>query len=145
MNSRHFTKRQPSHRAVASRRRAAVLFALIVCVALASLLLVAIARQAVARRRLIDMQAQRLQATWLAESALERAAAQFQANPDFRDETWTIPAEQFDGTSPAVVRIILKPIDDKPTMYRVHVVADYPNDGANRARVEKDIMISDNR
>jgi hypothetical protein len=83
------------------------------------------------------------QAQWLAEAALERAAARLKASPDYKGETWTIAAEELDGRHAGVVRIEVKPAgdDDAAAPRKVRVEADFPDHPTHRARAGKEIEI----
>ncbi len=83
----------------------------------------------------------RLQAEWLAESALDRAAACLAVEPGYRGETWIIPAEHFNGRDAAEVRIEIRPAPDDAARRVVHARADYPAAGTRRARQSREITI----
>ncbi len=76
----------------------------------------------------------RLQASWLAESGLDRAWAKFSESPDYRGETWQISAETLRGRDAASVRITIEPLERAPGHVRVTSRADFPRDGSSRAR-----------
>ncbi len=83
----------------------------------------------------------RLQAEWLAESALDRAVARLAAEPDYRGETWSIPAESLNGRAAAAVRIEVRPAPDQPEHRVLSVRADYRASGTRRARQSREITI----
>ena len=87
---------------------------------------VLVVRQALAERRAIEMSRSGLQALWLAEAGLERAAARLAADPKYAGETWTISAAELAAGDGAVVRIEVKAIADRPERRSVRVEADYP-------------------
>jgi hypothetical protein len=81
----------------------------------------------------------RLQAEWLAESGLARARARLTADPDYKGETWKIPASQLDGAHEGLVVVEVETRADLKRGERVvRVVADFPNaDPAHRDRSSK--------
>jgi type II secretory pathway component PulK len=104
---------------------------MIVLVCLAVLLAVAAATLAVgrARRRQARLDERRLQAEWLAESGLDRAAARLDRSPDYGGETWDVPAVDLDGLHAGRVVIEVDRADR-----RVRIRADFPADGPESAR-----------
>ena len=87
------------------RARGAILVVIIVCFVVAATLFVLLARSAVAERRAAETRYWSLQAQWLGEAALERAAARLATDPKYDGETWTVPAEEFAGNQGGVVKI----------------------------------------
>jgi Tfp pilus assembly protein PilV len=118
----------------ADRRQGAVLVLVIVCVVVALVLLLSIAKLAAAGRRMTDQQSWQLQATWLAESGLERAAWRLAADADYTGETWTLSADQLADDDSAVVAIQVEPLPEQPNRRLVRVQADYPDHPQHRAR-----------
>jgi hypothetical protein len=92
--------------------------------------------------RVTRAEERQIQADWLAESGLDRAAARLAAEAEYRGETWSIPAEELGGHEPAVVDIRVEPIPDRPGLRRVRVRADYPPDAPRRARRSKTANIA---
>jgi type II secretory pathway pseudopilin PulG len=91
-------------------------------------------RTGLARRRGLRMEERELQARWLAESGLERAAARLAEAPDYRGETWTIPAAELGGPWSGAVAIAVEPVAGRPGRRLVRVRADYPDGAEPRAR-----------
>ncbi|HEY2159042.1 MAG TPA: hypothetical protein VGH33_25665 [Isosphaeraceae bacterium] len=83
----------------------------------------------------------RLQAEWLAESALDRASARLAADSGYRGETWNIPAERLNGRDAATVLIEVRPVPDHPDRRALLARADYPTAGTRRARQSREITI----
>jgi hypothetical protein len=83
----------------------------------------------------------RLQAEWLAESALDRGSARLAAEPGYRGETWNIPSERFNGRDAASVLIEVRPVPGHPDRRILRARADYPADGTRRARRSRAITI----
>jgi hypothetical protein len=123
------------------RRSGAVLIVVLVCFAVATVLFVLLARQAVAERHMAETRLWTLQAQWVAEAALERAAARLAAEPNYAGETWTIPAAEFVGTDGARATIQVETVADQPNRRLVRVEANYPDDPVHRAQFTKQVTI----
>ncbi|MCR4413480.1 MAG: hypothetical protein NUV77_13750 [Thermoguttaceae bacterium] len=124
------------------RQRGVVLVAVLACVGLAGLLMLSVARLAATRRIEVRQVGRALQARWLAESALDRAAARLAADPGYTGETWTVSPDALGGDEGGSVRIEVLAIADQPARRRVRVQADYPDDPTSRIRVSKEITIA---
>lgn len=137
------TQLRKSHvrRRPAGRPRGAALVVAIVCLAIASMLLVSVARLTVIRCGAARDEQWRVQACWLANSALDRAAARLRVDPQYRGETWKIPAESLGGASAGVVRIEVEAIASRADARRVRVVADYPDHPQLRAQETEETVI----
>ncbi len=122
-------------------RRGAVLIVVMVCLAVATVLLVSIVKMAAVDRRATRTEAWRTQAAWLAESALERAASRLASDNTYAGETWTVTAEESTVAEPGLVEISIEPVPDRPDLRRVHVRADYPNHARHRARQSKQLIV----
>ena len=120
-------------------RRGAVLMIALVCVGLASVVLLALLRLAVAWDDVARIEEKQLQANWLAESALDRAAARLAADADYEGETWRVTPQLLGGREAAVVKIEVQRLPDSPTRRRVRVRADYPEDASQRVRRSKQL------
>jgi len=124
----------PSHRGVA-------LIAVIGLMAVASVLFVIWAQAAVARLRVQKTRHDHVQATWLAEAGLRRAAAQIQIDDAYLGETWNVSAERLQRKAGAVVTITAEPLAGRPHMRRVTATAQLPPGEAPRARHTKSLDI----
>jgi len=122
--------------------RGAILILVLVCLAIASALLIAGVKLAFSSRQFTQLCGWKLQAEWLAESGAQRATAQLAADPNnYRGETWKIPAEELSGAEIGVVRIEVKPPGDQPRRREVSIEADFPDDPVNRARYSKEFVV----
>ena len=122
-------------------RQGAILVIVLVCVAIASITFMSIAKVVSAQRRSTQKEAWRVEATWLAESGLERAAWRLTAEPDYTGETWTLAADQLDAAEGAVVEIRVETIPEQPNRRLVHVRADYPDHPQHRSRQSKQVVV----
>ena len=124
-----------------SRRRASVLLVILVCFVVASAMFLMLARQALAERRAAEVQLWAAQARWIAEAAVERAAARLGGDAKYAGETWKIPAAEIGGKEAALARIHVEPVAGRPDRRLLRIEADYPDDPVHRARSTKQITI----
>lgn len=114
-----------------SRRGTAIVMA-IVCLSVVALLSVGLLKLAVESRQLQAASATRLQADWLAESALDRALARLARDANYAGESWKLSAVELalTGRSPdqamAVVEIVVEPVAGQPEHRRVRTQVTYP-------------------
>lgn len=125
----------------ADRRRGAVLVMVLVCMMVALAILVSLVKLAAAGRRMVDEQSWQVQAVWLAESGLERAAWRLATDADYTGETWTLSADQLAAADAAVVTIQVETIREQPNGRLVRVQADYPDHPQHRARESKQAVV----
>ena len=124
------------------RRRGIVAAALVVALFVLVMLAGGLLRVAWLRHSELRAAERRLQAEWLAESALDRAAARLMADAGYRGETWAVPAEDLGGRDGGSVRIEVRPVPDHPDRRIVRARADYPTDEARRARRSRELTIT---
>lgn len=84
-----------------------------------------------------------VQAQWLADAAVERAAAQLAANANYEGETWKVdlPASSSMPESHGVVEIKIEQ-GDRETRSRIIVHANYPEDSRRRVSAERTVSVS---
>jgi len=134
-------------RPLSPARRGAVAVVALVCVAVASIFMLVMVRRALGEWKMVRLEARQVQCRWLAESALDRAAARLAADPKYQGETWKIPAsrllgrEQAAESGSAVVKIDVNTPAGKPSQRLIHVRADWPEDTPVRARASKEVTI----
>ena len=122
-------------------RRGAVLIVVLACLAVALLVMVSLVRLAAVERNQVQVGAWQSQARWLAESALERAAARLAADPKYSGETWSLPAEALGGRDGAVVRIEVETPTGQPARRLLRVQADYPDHPHLRVRQTRQLAV----
>jgi hypothetical protein len=96
---------------------------------------------AVMERRAAQEQQVQLQAEWLAESALDRAASRLDADGEYAGETWRVSAEEIGGLEGGEVLIRIAAVNDQPQRRLVQVQADYPTNLPRRHRCSKSLTI----
>lgn len=141
MSEKHKSTWTPAARP-AGRRRGAILLVAIVCVVLCSAFCVWLARLAVLQKRQTDLASWRLQADWLARSALGQAEARLAVDEDYPGQTWHVAREELSGPDAATVSIRVDPVAGEENARRVRIVADYPDDPHFRARRTLETRIS---
>lgn len=122
-----------------TRRRGALMVAVLVCLALIAVIGGALLRLVLLERGLLDARERQCQSRWLVEAGLQRAAARLATDAGYRGETWSLPADELAGRDGAVVRIEVSAAADRPGWRKVSVEADYPRDAGTRARTSKQI------
>ena len=101
--------------------------AAIICLLLATVLLGSVLKMAIAGRKQSRREQWRVQAAWLAESGLERAASRMSAVAEYEGETWDIPAADLDGQHTGQVVIKVETPEGSTTTRLVTVEAAYPS------------------
>jgi len=122
--------------------RGAVLLVVMVCVAITSIVFISLLRLAIAQEDAIQTDARQLQASWLAESAVDRAAAGLRADDAYRGETWNPPAQMLCGANGAAIDIKIETVPGRPELRRIDVRVDYPSQTEFRSRRSKSVMIT---
>lgn len=121
------------------RRQGTALIIAMICLLLASALTVSLVQVAVLQREQVLRDEWQLQAEWLAESALDRAAARLVVEPEYAGESWR---PQLPGEAEPLGRVEIAV--ERPTetgRVQVTAVADVPDDPDERARVRKSVIV----
>jgi hypothetical protein len=118
-----------------------MMIAVIVCITIASLLTLTLLKQLLGRRASLEMNQNRLQADWLAEAGVERAAAKLKSDPAYSGETWDVSLESLRGETPGRVEIRISSASDENDSRIAEVTADYPADIKRSVRSTKSITI----
>jgi Tfp pilus assembly protein PilX len=121
-----------------SNRGSALIIALI-CLVLVSALTATLVQIVILQRSQVERDEWQLQAEWLAESGVDRAAARLAADGAYTGEEW-LP--QPPG-APAPLGRVRIAIDRSSGTNEPHVtvVADVPHDADERARVRKNVVL----
>ena len=131
----------PKGEGIAAPRRGAILVVIVVCFVVAATLFVLLARSAISLRQADETHYWSLQAQWLGEAALERAAARLATDAKYDGETWTVPGKELAGNQGGTVRIEVKKDADHPGRRTVRVEAVYPDDPVHCCRWEKQVVM----
>ena len=125
------------------RRRGAALV-----IALVTLLIITSTMAAIIHSLLVDLRqtrhtASELQAQWLADSAVSRAAAQLRANPSYRGETWKpLVGPAGDSNSTGVAEIRLERASESASDLQIVVEARYPDRPVRRVVAKRTFLTS---
>jgi Tfp pilus assembly protein PilV len=114
----------------------------IVGLVVAVMLMTAILQTAAARRTAARTAHWQLQAEWLAESAVDRAAARLRSDSAYTGETWKLAANETGLADAGLVVIEVKPHPDEPRRRVVSVVADFPDHPHDRARCQRKLTLA---
>lgn len=128
----------PRHR---RRQRGAMIVPVLICFVLIMLISAALLQFVVAERVLNRQEERRLQAEWLAEAGLERAAARLSESRDYQGETWDIAAKELGGQDAGRVTITVETKKGERALRQVTVLADYPVVPERRARHRRSLEI----
>ena len=131
----------PKSKIAQSARRGLALVVAIVALFLVGVLTTESVRIALARHGQQQRAEHLLQAEWLAESGLNRAAAALRAQADYTGEIWAPAADLLGSRWPARVEIRVAPGPDAGSR-RVRVVADYPPQTPQKCRVSKSVVVN---
>jgi type II secretory pathway component PulK len=122
------------------QRRGAALLIILVVFAVTMALAGVWTRRTLTSHRGQQLAAERLQARWLAEAGVRRAAAQLSADADYDGEQWTIAAEDLQLRQSAGVLIQVEPAEEDG-QYRLTARARYPQN-EHRAQVTKTVTFT---
>ncbi len=123
------------------KRRGVILILILACLAIASVLLITGIKLALSSHRVARTFGWGEQAQCLAESGLERAAAQLAADADYSGETWNISARDLGGDDAGRVKIEVKPIPEHGNRRLVKVEADFPDDPLDRVEYSRELTL----
>lgn len=126
-----------SNRWCRQRPRGVLLISVLICLALVMLLFAGWMRTFMLERRQLRAIENRMQAEYLADSGLRRAAAQLASNSDYDGETWEVEASDVGGRAAGRIAIQVQAVPDDPRGRRVRAVADFPAESGARARRSK--------
>jgi hypothetical protein len=115
----------------------------LVCLLVLALIAAGLLRMVHLQRGVLRTEERRLQADWLVESGLERAAARLADDAAYPGESWTLSARELEGPAPGVVTIAVEPGPGPAAAGSrlVTVVADYPGDPRQRVRSRKQAVV----
>ncbi len=118
------------------------LVVVLIGMAMATMIFLSVLKLIAVQRQSVELQSRQIQAGWLAESAVQRAAARLSAEANYRGETWNISAQDLGGRDGATIAIRVDDVAGKPDRRTVHVEADYPDDPYQRARQSREVIVS---
>lgn len=107
-------------------RRGSVMVVVIVALMVVLALGAALVRAGMMQSRQQLLEERREQAAWLAESGFERAYAGLKTSPEYRGETWKIPASELGDRAAGLVEISVAAVPEKAGRILVNSSATYP-------------------
>ncbi|QDT88475.1 hypothetical protein [Gimesia algae] len=122
-------------------RRGAVLVIVMVCLLLISLVMASLLKSTLLQRRQMLKEQLLVQADWLVESALERAAQQRLTNPEYRGEVWQIDPEELGTRYAASAEIVLKPEGEADRRLSIQARIKYPDNQTETITRTKKIIL----
>lgn len=125
-----------------AKKNGIVTAAALICLAVAAAIFASVLRGLVAQRRDTDRLQRAVQARWVAESAVQRAAAQLATNAGYTGELWQIPPVQLDGRQSANVEIAVAKPDDLKAQRSLQISALFPDDDVSGVRITKQSKLS---
>lgn len=137
--SRTFESRERGRRL----RRGAITVFVLVCLVAITMVCGVLLRIGLTERQRIRAEERRLQAEWLVESGLERAAVRInESKGGYQGETWEISAAELGGRDAGRVTIAVEASKEEPGRRQVRVQADYPRDATARVRLSKALTVA---
>jgi Tfp pilus assembly protein PilX len=124
------------------RRRGAFTVVVLVCLLISTMILLSLLKIVLLHDRQLGREGVRVQAVWLAEAGLERAADRLAADSAFSGETWKIEASRLGGRDPATVTIRIDSVESQPHHRLVVVEAVYPAEGPEQARITRQTTVT---
>lgn len=124
-----------------SRRSGAILAAALVCLAVVILIGSSLITTVLRQHRQQEQEQAVLQAFWLAESGVQRAADRLAAARDYVGETWQVDDAALHGQSPGVVVIRVESTKDDETSRQIIVEAQCGPDPLQRVVQRRAIAI----
>ncbi len=114
-------------------RRAMLVVSILACMTLVMLLMAGWLKIVALERQQLRGQQNRMQAEYLVNSALSRAAARLAADPSYDGETLSINAESLAASAPATLTIRVETAGDDPRARLVTASAQVPAAGRDLA------------
>jgi hypothetical protein len=122
-------------------RRGAFTVLVLVALLVAGMLVASLLRMALLQDRQLGYEQFRLQATWLAESGLERAFSRSSLEPDYAGETWRLEHDQLGGTAAATIVIRVEKEETNSRLRKIIITAVYPEEGPHQARLTRETTV----
>jgi cell division protein FtsL len=133
---------QQSRQTPRPSRRAMLTLSVLVSMAVVMALYMAWARMLVLERQQASAELDRVQAEYLAVSAVERAARQLQLDPNYQGETWRIEPSAVELPGGAATEIRVESVEGQSRRRRVTVDAQFPERGSHRVRQRQQTIIT---
>ncbi|HCO23297.1 MAG: hypothetical protein CME31_27125 [Gimesia sp.] len=124
-------------------RQGAVLVIVMICLLLISLVMASLLKSTLMQRRQMLKEQLQVQADWLVESALERAAQRRLTNSEYQGEVWQIDPEELGTRYAASAEIVLETEGDGEADRRLSIQArvKYPENQTDTITRTKKIIL----
>ncbi len=132
------THKRPRRR---TRRKGLALVAVLVFAVVILMLLTAMTKALTRDQRQVRGAQNRLQASWLAESAVQRTVSSLKESPDYEGESWDVPADKFGNEDGASVVIQVEQGDESSTSRTVLIEARFPSQSIQSVLVVREFVI----
>jgi type II secretory pathway component PulK len=106
-------------------RRGVMMIAVIVCIAIASALLLTMVKQLASAKKTVDFEIRREQAAWIVEAGIQRAVIGLR-DSNYTRETWTIDGRELNGDDAATVQIDVSTVSEDASRRQIEVTVQYP-------------------
>ena len=126
----------------AGARRGALIVVVMVCLLVAGMLIASLLKLTLWQDRQMNYEQARLQAAWLADAGLDRAAGRLAREPTYAGETWQISAAELGGPDAAVVVIRLQNAEAAARQRTIVVEAVFPSEGPHQSRLTRQMPIA---
>ncbi|MCY2965285.1 MAG: hypothetical protein NT069_16910 [Planctomycetota bacterium] len=103
-----------------------MLVVVMVCVAVLSMLTITLVRSVIHSDRQLKLEERTVQADWLAQGGLDRAAARLTTSPDYQGEIWEIAEGEGGLDGAARIEITIAPLADLPEQREATVFVTFP-------------------
>ena len=126
--------RSPGSSQVVSHRGGLALMVVLVALAIVSAIGMSLLKSAISQHRQAARDVLVVQARWLAESGIDRAAALLKADEKTAGFQWSVTAEQLGSRHAAKVTIEIKPVENAPQRRQIFAATEYPAESPKRIR-----------
>ncbi len=143
--NRHALTRSPARLSNYRRNRSGMILAIVLVALIVVMLLgAALANAFLAQRQLARHNERHLQASWLADSALHRAAYRFGSEADYAGEQWLISTDLLNGADDGVAVIRVEAVADPQPGHRIYVDVTYPSNALKKTVQHRERFVTKN-
>lgn len=127
----------------ATQRRGSAVMLMLVTLIVLSMLVAGLVKTVGLQRDVVRADAVRVQAEWLLQSSVNRAAARLQEKQDYSGEIWSPSPEELGQTENARIEIKVAADSKEPQRRRVSIRVEYPAtaDHEHKARLSREVLI----
>jgi type II secretory pathway component PulK len=125
-----------------STSRGFILIAVLVCLAVTAMLIAVVTKSLFRENDQIRTDRFRLQAGWLAESALERSFVRLSVDGKYKGEVWKVPADELDGRHAGLVTIAVEEVASEQGKRRVRAEVRFPQTGDWAVRLRREWTVA---